>query len=431
MTANTTCTVTALPETVERTDAAHPPHPSRTPDTQDDERRPPPDPSPAAADPGHDTPWPLADDQAPVVLFTADQGLSQRVEYLGAGAGVDVRTIAQPQRLHPPPRLMLFGLDAVLTMARQLGLDGDEAFREIGPERLVAVASGSFPPDVWAQSAELGIEMTAILPEDEKWLVSRMLTAVMGPVPIGGRVVGVTGGRGGAGASVLAAALARTAAAAGLRCVLVDADTLGGGSDLLLGAEDEPGLRWPDLQAARGVLDVDDLIDGLPRVDGVHVVSCNRRRAEPVPPEAMRAVVDAAIRMADLVVIDVPRALDQSAILALQACHTVLLVVPAEVQAAASAGRSAAILRQWAVDLRLVVRGPAPSGVNPDAIAMALDLPLAGWLRPDRGLAAALDRGEPPAMRKRGPLAGFCRDLVADLVTSRGSGGRPRSGGSR
>jgi len=169
----------------------------------------------------------------------------------------------------------------------------------------------------------------------------------MGPVPAGGHVLGVTGGRGGAGASVLAAALARTAAAARLRSVLVDADPLGGGSDLLLGAEDEPGLRWPDLQAARGVLDVGDLIDGLPRIDGVHVVSCDRRRAEPVPPEAMRAVIDAAIRMADLVVIDIPRALDQSATLALQACHTVLLVVPAEVQAAASAGRSAAQLRAF------------------------------------------------------------------------------------
>ena len=419
-------THSTLPATAERPHTEYPPQQARSDDLQGDEFQPPPDPSPGVGVPSHDPPGHVAGDQAPVVLFTADQGLSRRVEYLGAGVGVDVRTIAQPQRLHPPPQLMLFGFDAVMAMARQLGLEDHDPFREIGPERLVAVASGDFPPDVWAKSAELGIEMTAVLPTDEKWLVSRMLAAVMGQVPVGGCVVGVTGGRGGAGASVLAAALARAAAAAGLRCVLVDADPLGGGSDLLLGAEDEPGLRWPDLEGARGVLDSGDLIDRLARVDGVHVVSCNRRRAEPVPAEAMRAVVDAAIRMADLVVIDIPRVLDQAATVAVQACRTVLLVVPAEVQAAASASRSADVLRPWVDDLRLVVRGPSPGGVSPQAIADALELPLAGWLRPDRGLAAALDRGEPPGLRKRGPLAGFCRDMVAELVTSHAAGGGSR-----
>src|SRR5262249_57553694 len=50
-----------------------------------------------------------------------------------------------------------------------------------------------------------------------------------------GRVVVVLGGRGGAGASVLAAGLAVTAARAGLQTVLVDADPLGGGVDLAVG----------------------------------------------------------------------------------------------------------------------------------------------------------------------------------------------------
>ena len=92
----------------------------------------------------------------------------------------------------------------------------------------------------------------------------------------GAPIIGLIGGRGGAGASVIAAALARAAVDARYECVLVDADPLGGGADLLLGAEDEPGLRWPDLSAARGRLAPGVLLAGLPVIDGVHVVSWDR-----------------------------------------------------------------------------------------------------------------------------------------------------------
>jgi hypothetical protein len=152
-------------------------------------------------------------------------------------------------------------------------------------------------------------------------------------------------------------------------------------------------------------------------IDGVRVVTWDRARADAVPPEAMRAVVDAAIRMADLVVIDLPRALDRSATVALQACGTVLLVVSADVQASVAAQRSAAVLRRWADDVRLVVRGPAPGRLDPAAVARALDLPLAGWLDREPRLASALERAEPPALRRRGPMAAFCREMIAELMT--------------
>ena len=61
-----------------------------------------------------------------------------------------------------------------------------------------------------------------------------------------GAAVAVVGGCGGAGASVLAAALAVTAVRHGGRALLVDCDPLGGGLDLVLGAEHVAGLRWPD-----------------------------------------------------------------------------------------------------------------------------------------------------------------------------------------
>ena len=54
-----------------------------------------------------------------------------------------------------------------------------------------------------------------------------------GPTRARGAVIAVIGGRGGAGASVFATALAHSATEA----LLVDLDPWGGGIDLLLGAE--------------------------------------------------------------------------------------------------------------------------------------------------------------------------------------------------
>src|SRR6185295_2350808 len=107
----------------------------------------------------------------------------------------------------------------------------------------------------------------AVLPEAEKWLIDRLLEAAEPAAEA--PVIGVIGGRGGAGASVLATALALTAAEAGLRPLLIDADPLGGGLDLLLDAEREPGLRWPGLSTVRGRLQPALLRSELVQVDGI------------------------------------------------------------------------------------------------------------------------------------------------------------------
>jgi secretion/DNA translocation related CpaE-like protein len=228
------------------------------------------------------------------------------------------------------------------------------------------------------------------------------------PVESGAFTVAVTGGCGGAGASVLAAALARTAAAQ-LPTLLIDADRLGGGADLLLGAEHEPGLRWPQLALARGALMPGSLTEVLPLIDGVRVLAWDR---EPSPPavsaETVTAVVSAARREAGLVVIDLPRLLEPPVRIAAEAADLTLLVVPATVHAVASARRSLEALTTCP-DVRLVVR----SGYLPtDQVVAALGRPLAGVLRPEPDLDEALRRGEPPGIRRRGPLTRFCRSFL-------------------
>lgn len=65
-------------------------------------------------------------------------------------------------------------------------------------------------------------------------------------------LVSLVGGVGGAGASTVAASLALAGADRGFQSLLLDADPLGGGLELVLGAEAVDGLRWHDLGAADG-----------------------------------------------------------------------------------------------------------------------------------------------------------------------------------
>ncbi len=151
------------------------------------------------------------------------------------------------------------------------------------------------------------------------------------------------------------------------------------------------------------------------RRGGVRFLTWHRDDVAAVGDAAAHAVIEAAAREGDLVVLDLPRRLDEVTRTALRLADRILLVVPAEVRAAAAAGRLAAEVETLTGDLRIVVRGPAPTGLAAEAVADALDLPLAGRLRAEPGLAAALDRGLIPPIRPRGPLATFCRHLTADV----------------
>lgn len=84
-----------------------------------------------------------------------------------------------------------------------------------------------------------------------------------------GIVLAVTGAVGGCGASLLAASLAVHAAHVlrGLgraQVGLVDANIWGAGLDVLLGMEEAPGVRWPQLANAHGEVDWSHLVTVLP-----------------------------------------------------------------------------------------------------------------------------------------------------------------------
>lgn len=342
------------------------------------------------------------------LLVTADPQLLDELLRLCAAAGVEPEVALDPGAARAgwsSSPLVLVGRD----VARQAG-------SRALPRRadVVLVSDDLDDAGVWELAVTAGCERVVFLPDAQSWLVERLADAAEGTLDAA--TVCVLGGRGGAGATSLAVALALTGSRRGLSTVLIDADPFGGGIDLAVGGEDAAGMRWPDLATTSGRVNGHVLCEALPRVEDLHVLSWDRGDAFTIDAAAMGSVLAAAARASDLVVLDLPRRLDQAAEVALAACSTALLLVPAEVRATAAAARVAAAAGAHVHDLRVVVRGPAPGGLSAVVVAEALGLPLAGAMRAEPRLAEALERGEPPGRRGRGPIAVLCERLLDDLV---------------
>ncbi len=363
---------------------------------------------------------PAPDDPAPggPLILTKDEELADHLLRLCAAAGADPQLLSgapPPRQLWESAPLVLVGDDlseCCAGLARRagvllLGLDLDDC-------------------EIWVRGVQLGAEQVLFLPDAQAWLLDRIADGMEG-VGTPALTVAVLGGRGGAGASTLACALAITGVRAGHRTMLIDADPLGGGLDVLLGGESAGGLRWPDLAGSRGRVSGAELVKALPLLHSLSTLSWDRGDCLTVPPEAMHSVLAAARRRGGLVVLDLPRHLDPAAAQALEQADTGLLVVPAELRAVAAAGRVAAAARMRLADLRAVIRLPGPVGLRGTEIARGLGLPLAGELPAEPGLAADAERGAPPGVSGRGPLARFCAAYLDEVIPSTTLEGGPAS----
>jgi secretion/DNA translocation related CpaE-like protein len=346
------------------------------------------------------------------LLVTGDPALLDELLGLCAAAAVE------PQVAHDEGAARRDWASAPLVL-----LGADLAARMVGSgvarrDGLVLVGLDPNNTEVWDHAVALGADGVLVLPDAQSWLLGRLADVGDGPAA-GGVVVSVIGGRGGAGASTLAAALSIVAAKEGVPTMLIDADPLGGGIDMVLGREDEAGLRWPDLASADGRLSADSLRHALPRAGRLTMLSCGRGETPHLPVEPVRAVLDAARRSHDLVVVDLPRNTGPVTEHVLSAAVLSLLIVPAEVRAAAAAGRVAVAVGLLASDLRVVVRGPAPDKLTGELVADAIGLPLVGWLDPEPDLDRAYERGRPPASDPRSPLVRLSRTVLADVLPAR------------
>ena len=348
------------------------------------------------------------------LLITEDEQLLDDLLRLCAAAG------ALPEAVHGPPERKGDWEEAPLVI---VGDDCAPRLRGTG-KRPGVLLVGRDPDDsaVWRLAVAIGAERVLTLPDGEGWLVDRIADAVedVGDPAV---TVGVIGGRGGAGASSLACALAVTAARSGRRTVLVDGDPLGGGLDVLLGGEKEKGLRWPAFCESRGRVACGALEESLPRLHSLRVLSWDRGAEVTIPPPAIRAVMAAARRRGGVVVVDLPRRVDEAAVEALAQIDVGLLLVPMELRAVAAAQRVTAGAQRQLRDLRVVACGGQGlhMGLEPEETARLLELPLAGEVTWEAGLLDGLARGVPPGANVRGPLARFCTGFWS-RVLARGDG---------
>jgi secretion/DNA translocation related CpaE-like protein len=281
------------------------------------------------------------------------------------------------------------------------------------PRRARVLLLGDTAPSEsrWQAAISVGAEHVLTLPLQERELVAELAKAgepAHGVASSSG-VIAVVGGRGGAGASTFAAALALTASDA----LLVDIDPWSGGIDLLIGTDGQPGLRWPDLALEGGRLNFAALRGALPRRQQVSVLSGTRTEYD-IGAAALTAVVDAGRRGGVTVVCDLPRQLTPAMEAALDAADLVVLVGPCDVRACAAAAAMAPALAAVNPNVGLVVRGPSPGGLRAAEVARVAALPLLAKMRPQPRLGTTLERGG-VSPHRRSPLASAARRVLTVL----------------
>ena len=296
----------------------------------------------------------------------------------------------------------------------------DRCGRAALPRRVhVSVLTTAEPATgTWESAITVGAQRVLRLPEQEGELIRELAEAAESARDDGsrGEVVAVIGGRGGAGASLFAVALALAATDA----FLLDLDPWGGGLDLLVGGENVPGLRWPDLALQGGRLTWSAVREALPRHRGMSVLSGIRRGYE-LDAGPVDAVVDAGRRGGVTVICDLPRRLTDATQTALDAADLVVLVSPCEVRACAATATIAPVLATINPNLGLVVRGPSPGGLRATEVADIVGLPLLASMRAQPRLAEQLEHGG-LRLRRGSALAAAARRVLAVLPTRPGTG---------
>ncbi len=247
------------------------------------------------------------------------------------------------------------------------------------------------PGRAWPVAVALGAA-DVLTPDDE----GRILEALSAALDGRGEacLVSLVGGSGGVGVSTLSAALAIGARRRGLRSMLLDADPLGGGLDLVLGSERAEGLRWCDLDSTRGLLSAESLTDVLPVHSGISTLSWDRTPDSSLP-ESVPSVLAAAVRGFDVVVADVPRHLDAHGVDVLGRSVLAVLVVAEEICGVSAARQVLANVERCAPSV-VVVSVSRPGSIGRAAVAEALGRPVQIRHRFDRRVRGAIDRGQGP-----------------------------------
>lgn len=334
-----------------------------------------------------------------LLIAVGDSALRAEATSTAAASTAEVSTVEDPRDF---PRY-LPKVDAVLADSLTASLVGSHP-------RVYFLAPDPGPIDYEA-ALRCHASAAFILPAQSKELLAALAadTNPETPTASAGLTIAVTGSAGGIGTSTLAAALARHAGAA----LLVDASPCSGGLDLLLGLENKPGARWPDLAAGTGTVDPGDLVRALPTTpDGIAVLSAARTTitgTTALSTTRRAAIMQAACAHPDIVVVDcppwdIPDTADH-----------VVVVTAAEVRSAAACAEIVAELRARPQECSVVLRHRQWSGIDEGDIAKLTHADPVTELPTVRGLTRVVETGGLPQRLPR-PLSRAAKDVWEVLV---------------
>lgn len=341
------------------------------------------------------------------LVVSSDGALTEALGRLCAAVGIAPDLVDDPTRA-----LAAWGGASVVLV----GPDLVGAMAATAPSRrsgVYVVSARSLPDHAFRDAVVLGVEGVAELPQSQEWVLELLADATELKEP-DGITVGVVGGCGGAGASVLAGALATEAAGRG-HTALVDLDLFGPGADMLLGLEGAEGVRWSTLGQTTGRISARSFRDALPRAAGPGVLTWAPGRRRMPPAFAVREVLSAATRGHDTVLVDLPRHSDPVIDEVTARCAHLLLVVRADLTGITAGLRQAQRLGELG-PVQVVVRGAESRAGE---VERALGLPVLGTVPEQRGLTETIELGLGPIRSSRGGLARAARRVLADLGSAR------------
>ena len=311
--------------------------------------------------------------QNPAILVAVeDPVLHPEAMHVAAASGRPVVDTTDPVDIHRH----LNRVSAVLIDApTAAGITNDRR-----RDRIFLLGSDPGPPDYHA-ALSIRAEQALLLPAQTAELLQALGRENESAPP--GRhnttVTGVLGVVGGVGVSTIAAALARMRSATH-RTVLVDAVPSSGGIDLLVGAEEITGARWPDLGFTRGAVKAEDVLAALPVMDDTMFILSGARSQVGDPFELGPGEVTAALTCLTAahggleVVVDLCPGDIAGEVIPL--LDHLIVVVPAEVRAVAAAAERLRHLRGFQVPVSVVLRHRGWSGLDVIEVERILGTPV-------------------------------------------------------
>jgi secretion/DNA translocation related CpaE-like protein len=333
------------------------------------------------------------------LLITADPFLLDDVLRLATAAGVDVSVREEPTVSAWSAAPLVFVGDDVLPVATGQALPRRESV--IIVRRTVGAGAEPTPADTWRGAVALGAEHVAELPDASRWIVDRLAQA-SDRVTRGGPVISCVAAAGGAGASTIAALLAREA-----RGLLVDLDPFGAAIPV------EGGVRWPDLADTRGRIPPASLRSALPSVHGVHVLTGTPGERFVIPLDPLSTVLEAGSRGFPCTVVDTPRSDGEPSRIAWSRSDVVIVVIGPQPASAARAPALLDAIREVCTSVAVVVRTASRDpGLWGLVEAGEWQVPLLPPVRHDRVLA----QGDHAYLTPRATARRNARELLAAVA---------------